>query len=188
MEKFKEYETGESTSVMINLGNYLPGNHLCKEVEAIVSSLDTSELEKDYSRLGQKALHPKLMLSVIFYGYIVGIRSGRKLAAACMENLAFIYLSKGYRPKKSALNDFRKDNYQHFKNLFSQVLNKCMEQDNLVDTKISIVDGSKLKANSSKRRTKNHAQYKKWEARLLEDIASLEQACLARGNKGIKKN
>jgi len=146
---------------------------VCKQIESIVSELDTSSLEANYKSIGQNALHPKLMLSVIFYGYTEGIRSGRKLSKACEENIPFIYLSKGYSPKKSAINDFRKDNCQYFSDLFIQVLKKCMDAD-LADPSLSIIDGSKLASNSSKRRTKTKEKYEKWQANLLEDIASLQ--------------
>jgi len=45
----------------------------------------------------------------------------------------------------------------------------------LADPSLSIVDGSKLRANSSKRATKNKEQYENWQQYLLEDIASLEK-------------
>jgi transposase len=174
MAKFKKYEIGSVHSVVIDLAHYLPEDHLCKHIEKIVSNLDTSLIEAEYSELGQNALHPKLMLSVIFYGYTVGMRTGRKLAKACEEQLPFIYLSKSYRPQKSCINDFRKNNYLHFADLFVQVLSKCQES-GLGDASFSIVDGSKEEANSSKRRTKTKEQYEKWQQTLLADIASLEQ-------------
>ena len=186
MGKFKKYEIGHDHPVVIDLSNYLPTHHLCKQVEMIVSELDTSEIERKYSDVGQNALHPKMMLNIIFYGYIVGIRTGRKLAQACEEQLPFIYLSKSHRPKKSALNDFRKNHYKHFEEFFLQVLKKC-QASGLGDTSLSIVDGSKKEANSSKRRTKTKEQYEKWRQTLLEDIASLEQG-LTSDNKEIKKN
>ena len=174
MAKFKKYEIGSAHGVVINLGSYLPEEHLCKQIEKIVWDLDTHVIEATYSELGQNALHPKLLLSVIFYGYCEGIRSGRKLAQACSEQLPFIYLSKGYRPQKSCINDFRQANYMHFEALFVQVLKKCQEA-GLVDASFSIVDGSKEQANSSRKRSKTQAQYEKWRQCLLEDIASLEQ-------------
>ena len=174
MSKFKKYEIGSAHGVVIDLGSYLPEAHLCKQIEKIVWELDVSLIEATYSELGQNALHPKLLLSVIFYGYCEGIRSGRKLAQACSEQLPFIYLSKGYRPQKSSINDFRQSNYVHFKDLFVQVLKKCQEA-GLIDASISIVDGSKQGANSSRKRTKTQEQYEKWRDCLLEDIASLEQ-------------
>ena len=175
MATFKKYDIGESYSVVLNLGMHLKEDHLCKQIERIVSELDTVQVESKYMSTGQNALHPKLMLSIIFYGYAIGIRSGRKLATACAENIPFIYLSKGYFPKKSAINDFRKDNYQFFSGLFLQVLQKCQAAE-LADPKLSIVDGSKLESNSSKRRTKTKEKYEQWQAHLLEDIVSLENA------------
>lgn len=174
MAKFKEYKIGSGHEVVINVGDYLPESHLCKQLERIVFNLDTSAIEAKYSELGQNALHPKLMLCIIFLGYMVGMRSGRKLARACQEQLPFIYLSKGYHPKKSCINDFRKDNYSHFEDLFLQVLKEC-QQLGLGNASFSIVDGSKMEANSSKRRTKTKAEYEKWLAFLSADIASLEQ-------------
>jgi transposase len=173
MATFKKYEIGEINPVVLDLGAHLAEEHLCKQIEKFVSELDTSSLESNYKSIGQNALHPKLMLSIIFYGYAVGIRSGRKLAKSCEENIPFIYLSKGYFPKKSAINDFRKDNYLHFSGLFLQVLKKCMDAD-LADPSLSIVDGSKLESDSSKRQTKTREKYEKWQAYLLQDIASLE--------------
>ena len=96
---------------------------------------------------------------------------------ACKENVAFMYLSKGQQPSKSVINDFRKANYQHFMNLFNQVLKKCMES-GLADPSLSIVDGSKLRANSSKRATKTKEQYENWQQYLLEDIASIEKRAI----------
>ena len=177
MATFKKYDIGEASPVVLDLANHLSSDHLCKQIEQVVSDLDASCIEEQYSGLGQHALHPKLLLSIIFYGYTTGIRSGRKLSIACRENLPFIYLSKGYFPGKSVINDFRKDNHQHFSDLFKQILVKCMEL-GLGDPKISISDGSKISAHSSKRRTKDLAGFKKWRQTLAEDIASLEEVGL----------
>ena len=187
MATFKTYDIGDSYSVVMDLGSLLPSDHLCKKIEKIVSELDTGSIEKEYSSIGQNALHPKLMLSVIFYGYAIGIRSGRKLATACQENIPFIYLSKGHFPKKSTINDFRKDNYLFFSDLFLQVLKKCMEA-SLADPELSIADGSKLESNSSKGRTKTKEQYEKWKVHLLEDIAVLEKSLEMRESSDTDKS
>lgn len=174
MATFKKYDIGEDVSVQLNLSNYLPTDHLCKEIEKITSELDISFIESTYSNLGQNGYHPMMLLSIIFYGYATGIRSGRKLSTACKENLAFIYLSKGHQPCKSVINDFRKAHYQHFPNLFTQVLKKCMSM-GLGNPELSIVDGSKMRANSAKKHTKTKEQYEKWQNNLSVDIANLEK-------------
>jgi len=51
---------------------------------------------------------------------------------------------------------------------------------------------SKLRANSSKRATKNKKQYEKWQSHLLEDIASIEKEIAAGTDEqepeSLKKN
>jgi len=191
MATFKNYDIGDNYSVVFDLGTLLPSDHLCKQIENIVNELDTSSIEQHYSSVGQNALHPRLILCVIFYGYTQGIRSGRKLAKACEESIPFIYLSKGYFPKKSAINDFRKNHYTHFSALFLQVLKKCMNA-GLADPLLSIVDGTKLSSNSAKRRTKTIEQFEKWQVNLQQDIASIESVLekhpLQDNNQAIKKN
>lgn len=175
MGLFKKYDIGEEVKVQVNLSNYLPADHLCKQMEGIISEMDINQIKLSYSKMGQNAYHPMMMLNIIFYGYAIGIRSGRKLSSACKEHLAFIYLSKGHQPSKSVINDFRKENYQYFTNLFNQVLNKCMVL-GIGDPSLSIVDGSKMRANSSRGKTKTKEQYEKWQKYLIEDIADLEKA------------
>ena len=58
----------------------IPQDHLCRLVKEVVFSLDTVPIEAMYSFLGQRTYHPKLLLSVLFYGYAIGVRSSRKLA------------------------------------------------------------------------------------------------------------
>lgn len=168
-------------SLQINLNDYLGPEALCKKVEDLVWGLDTTAIERTYSPYGQSGYHPKTLLSIIFYGYMEGLRSGRKLSKVCKENLAFIYLSDGCQIGKSTFNDFRKNHHEHFAGLFDQVVQKSIEL-GLCDASTSIVDGSKLRANCSKRRTKTSEQYKKWEALLKADIEELEGECASKEN------
>jgi len=174
MVKFKPYAIGESVELKIDLEDYLPSDHLCRHVEWIVSELDTTSLECSYSVKGQHAFHPKMMLSIIFYGYTVGIRSGGKLEKACKEDLAFIYLSKSYQPRKTSINEFRRIHHPHFEGLFKQLLTKCIAA-GLVDADKDIIDGSKIAANSAMKRTKTQSKYEKWLGHLKEDIQQIEQ-------------
>ncbi len=191
MAKFKPYNINRKLNIKLDIDHIINDDHLCKQIESIVSTLDTSRLEGNYSPVGQNALHPKMMLSIVFYGYATGVRSGRKLATSCQENLPFIYLSKGYFPKKTVLNEFRRKNYLYFHDLFVQVL-KMAGQQGIGDFTFSIADGTKIGANSSKGRTKNKEQFGKWKASLLEDISEIEKELseekMNLEEDGIKKN
>jgi transposase len=191
MAKFKPYNVERKLNIKLDINHIISDGHLCKQIEHIVFALDTSELEDNYSPVGQNALHPKMILSIIFYGYAIGVRSGRKLATSCQENLPFIYLSKGYFPKKTVLNEFRRKNYLYFHDLFVQVLNMASQQ-GIGDFTFSMADGTKIGANSSKRQTKNKEQFGKWKASLLEDILEIEKELseeeIGLEDEGVKKN
>jgi len=191
MAKFKPYNINRKLNIKLDIDHIIDEDHLCKQIEHIVSGLDTFKIEEGYSPVGQNALHPKMMLCLVFYGYAVGVRSGRRLATYCQENLPFIYLSKGYFPQKTALNEFRRKNYLYFHDLFVQVL-KIAGQQGIGDFTFSIADGTKIGANSSKGRSKNKEQFGKWEASLLEDISEIEKELseekMGLGEEGLKKN
>lgn len=186
MANFKKYEIGQSLNLQIDFDEFLPSNHFSRKLEQIVSELDISSILASYSEEGQNAYNPQMLLSIIFYGYMTGMRSGRKLETACRTDLVFIYLSKCYRIGKSTINDFRKDHYIHFASLFAQILQKCIEV-GIVDPSISIADGSKIDANSSKKRSKTKVQYEKWQHCLEEDIAELKKAALDNSTADLSK-
>lgn len=175
MSKFKSYSIGIENGFSFDPLLFLPKeDHLCFQYEQYVHLLDLSIIEDSYSDLGRPALPPKLLMLIILYGYAVGIRSGRKLQEACSNDLIFIYLSKGLRPRKSAINDFRKAHFLHFEAMFLQVVKMCQDYQ-CGDNSIAIVDGSKMLANSSKKRTKNEAQLEMCYKHLKEDVALLNQ-------------
>jgi len=174
MGKFKKYEIGITQGMTIDHSQLLPRDHLAFFVEEQVSKLDTSEIESNYSHLGRSGLHPKLLLSVLFLGYMLGIRSGRKLATACGENIGFIYLSKGYFPKKTVINEFRRLNVDHFDDLFKQILG-LFDDSEKVDASTSIFDGSKLGANASRWQSRDKATYEKWLGHLSADIEAIKK-------------
>ena len=184
MAKFKSYQIGLDQELTLQVGQLIPKTHLCFFVERFVWDLDTTDIETTYSNLGQGGYHPKLLLSVLFLGYIQGIRSGRKLAESCQMNLVFVYLSKGYCPKKTVLNEFRNKHVDKFEKYFKKVL--TMFEVNQVDASTSIFDGSKIRANASKRRTRKKSSYEKWLGHLHTDIAEIK-ADLAKEQASTEK-
>lgn len=193
MAKFKDYQIGITQGMTIDLGKLLPPDHIAFFVEHCVSQLDTSKIESKYGLLGPSSYHPKLLLSVLFLGYIEGIRSGRRLAKACSEHVAFIYLSKGYFPQKSVINTFRQENIDHFDNYFTQVLSMFKKAEaeteaELLSTKTVIIDGSKLKANASRYQTRGKDKYERWLKYLKEDITEIEEQLAISKKKNWSSN
>jgi len=50
-----------------NIFDLLPKEHECYLYADILKQLNTSEIEKTYSRLGQRAYHPRLIVSILIY-------------------------------------------------------------------------------------------------------------------------
>lgn len=157
----------------LQLDDFVPSDDPCRVIRRIVWDLDTSSIEATYSDIGQRGYPPKLLLSVIFYGYSQGLRSGRKLSQACKTDIRYIFLSQGYRPSKTTINDFRQAHFQSFEDLFKQVVQKCIEL-GLVDLDQPVFgDGTKIRANANGKRSKTKDKYERWLGHLQDDIKEL---------------
>ncbi|HQU30907.1 MAG: transposase [Planctomycetia bacterium] len=88
----------------------------------VVFSLDTEAIEAKYSFLGQRTYHPKLLLSVLFYGYATGVRSSRKLEERCLSDHFYIYLMQCYTPDHRTISDFRKNNLKAIEKYFVDIV------------------------------------------------------------------
>lgn len=147
---FRDYELGQTLLLPPDLNDWLSEDHLARFVGEVVSSLDLSDVFSSYvDGRGGAAYHPRMMLSVLIYGYCTGTFSSRKLAQACQENVAFRYLSANAMPRHSALADFRRRHLAAMESLFIEVFELCREA-GLVSLGHVSVDGSKFKANASK--------------------------------------
>ena len=80
------------------LDELLPDDHPARFVAAFVDGLDHSTwadmgigLEGD--AMGAPAYHPRALLSIWLYGFMTGIRSCRKLEAACRDQISFLWLT-----------------------------------------------------------------------------------------------
>ncbi len=122
MLKFKPENQDQLMLLPPSIEDFIPEGHLSKVVYAIVDRIDTNSIELKYSYMGQKSYSPKLLLRILFYGYAIGLRSGRKIAAACDSDTAFMYLSSMHHPDIRTINDFRKDNINFIQEAFVQIV------------------------------------------------------------------
>ena len=118
----------------------------------IVDLLDTKELYSRYSEQGADAIDPKLQLATWFLGYSESITSTRKLEYNCRKNLDFIYVSGNLRPDHTSLSRFRKQHLDLIPKYFVEIVRKAYSL-GLSDFKEISVDGTKLPAVSSKKKS-----------------------------------
>ncbi len=150
---FKEYNQDQLFLFPPSLHDFLPKDHLARVINEVVVGLDLRGLYDRYCDLGCTAYHPQLMLKVLFYGYAMGERSSRVIAHRLRSDVAYMYLSALQQPDFRTVNRFRKDNIDLLKGFFVQIVRLCREM-GMVSVGTIAIDGTKLKANASYRRTK----------------------------------
>ena len=126
-----------------NIFDLLPEDDDCFVYEDIFSQIDTKEVEKKYSMLGQHAYHPRLITAILIYAYSQGIFSSRKIEQKCKKDLSFMYISHANCPNFRVLSDFRKENYEFFKSCFAKSVTIAKSLGMVSLSHVSL-DGSKL--------------------------------------------
>ena len=110
-----------------NVFDLLSKDHECYLYDDIFQQLDTSQLEGNYSVLGQHAYHPKLIVSILIYAYSRGVFSSREIEKRAREDLSFMFIAKMNCPNFRVLSDFRKDNADFFQDCFKQTVKLALE-------------------------------------------------------------
>jgi transposase len=165
-------ELNQRSLFATNIFDLLPSDHPCYVYEDIFEQLDTSNVEEKFSVRGQNAYHPRLITAVLIYAYSQGIFSSREIEKKCHEDLSFMFISHFNCPNFRVLSDFRKDNYEFFKDCFKQSVLLAMEAGMASLGHVSL-DGSKFKANTSKHRAMSYGRLKAKEKELTEEIEDL---------------
>ena len=155
-----------------NVFDLLPADHPCFVYEDIFQQLDTSSVEEKFSVRGQNAFHPRLITGILIYAYSQGVFSSREIEKKCHEDIGFMFISHCNCPNFRVLSDFRKDNYEFFKECFKQSVLLAMEAGMASLGHVSL-DGSKFKANTSKHKAMSYGRLKAKEKELTEDIEDL---------------
>jgi transposase len=154
--------------------DWLPQGHLAWFIMDTVEQLDIEELLGKYRICGkgELAYPPRVMLSLLIYGYATGVFSSRKIASAIDENLAFRVIASSLRPGHRSICRFREENLDLFKSYFVQVVQIAKEA-KLVKMGTIAIDGTKVKANASKHKAMSYDRMQQEEQRLRREIDAL---------------
>lgn len=171
-KKFLAVDRSQPITLPRELEGWLSGKSLARFIVEIVETLDLTEIESSYSGGGSKPYPPKMILALLFYCYINGIFSSRKMEKATYELIPVIYITNFEHPDHSTIAVFRKRFIDQFQSLFVKILEIAAEMKIFKLGDISI-DGTKIKANASKHKAMSWKYAKRLEAQLKEEIATL---------------
>ncbi len=160
-----------------SLREWVPDGDLAHFVSDLVESgaLDLSAIYASYEEeRGFPPYDPRLMVKLLVYGYANGVVSSRKLERATYRDVAVRMLCADQHPDHRSIARFRKRHLHALGELFVHTLRLC-KQGGLVGLGVLAVDGTKLRANASRRKAMSYERMGKKEAQLEGEIAALRE-------------
>jgi transposase len=154
---------------------WLPEGHLAYFILDLVADLDLGAIEsvlQAKDARGERPYSPRMMTSLLLYGYAVGVFSSRRIERATFEDVPFRVLAAGEHPHFTTVNEFRGRHREALAGLFGQVLRECRSA-GLAKLGHVAIDGTKMKANASKHKAMSYERMHKDEARLAAEVEAL---------------
>jgi transposase len=173
-DRFKPY--APDVQAVVRLEDALPPEHPIHVFVDLVQGVDLSHFVIPPGPRGEKPYHPHALFGILAWGYLHGVRSARKLARLARQEATFVYLAGGGAPNYRTLARFRRDNATAFTAVFQETVVLALRL-GLARLGHVALDGTKLKANTSKHKAMSYGRMRQREAQLKEEIARLvEQA------------
>src|ERR1700726_763509 len=131
--------------------SWLPPGHLAWQVIEVTGQLDLAGFTAAYraDRQGQAPYDPAMTTGLLFYCYFKGIRSSRKIAAACIDDVGCRVICGGAAPSHQAVCQFIRRHRPEIKRLFVQVLS-LLAAEGAVARRPAGVEGAPVSGNASR--------------------------------------
>jgi transposase len=172
--RFRPYNPDQLFLLPQDMKQWLPEEDLVYFIMDVVKQIDLRKIHRSYEleRRGQPPYNPTMMVSLLLYAYAVGIPSSRKIEQATHYSIPFRVLTANQHPDHDTIADFRKRHLKPLADLFVQVLCLCQKA-GLVKLGHIALDGTKVKANASKRKAMTYGRMEKKAAELKKEIDHL---------------
>jgi transposase len=148
---------------------------LVRCVDDVVGRLDLAPLYSRYSEGGAAFYDPAMQLRVLFFAYCDGVRSCREIEQRIRYDLRYQYYTGSLRPDFRTINRFRQRHLDLLPEYFVQIMRWCQDA-GLLDGTVLAIDGTKVRASCSGRRTWS----KEREAELADRVGALLQEDVSR--------
>jgi transposase len=156
--RFRPVDRDQEFLLPPNMTDWLRADHVVWFLIEVVEQLDLTAFyaraarrrdgQPSRSAAGRAAFDPRMLLTLLLYGYACGERSSRQIERLCHTDVAFRLICAGDIPDHSVIARFRRYHAGAFAELFTQVLLLCREA-GLVKLCTVAIDGTKIAANAS---------------------------------------
>ncbi|MCP4314907.1 MAG: IS1182 family transposase, partial [Hyphomicrobiales bacterium] len=155
-----------------NLEDHVPEDHLLRSIDRFVDLGDIRKhLAPFYSDIGRPSVDPELMIRMLLIGYIIGIRSERRLCDEVHVNLAYRWFCRldlcDPVPDQSTFSKNRHGRFREsnlFRHMFENVVSRCIAE-GLVGGDVFAANASIIRADANKQ---NSTAKEEWEPNNLD--------------------
>lgn len=168
---FRRYDPHQVFLMPPSIDEWLPEDHLARFVSELVDeTVDLEPFLASYTEgRGFPPYDPRLMLKLLIYGYVTGVRSSRAIEKACHDDVAFRFLAANAAPHYRSIARFRRRHLDALKGLFLESLMLCRKAGMVRMGRVAL-DGSKVRANASRRKAMSYKRMNEREAVLAREI------------------
>ncbi len=175
MKTYRSWQPDRTYLLPPSTRDWLPEDHLAAFLLDVLDQLDLSAIEaviQEADPRGEKPYSPRMLVTLLLYGYSTGVYSSRRLAQATWSDIGARVIAAEEHPHFTTINRFRLDHHEALAGLFLQVLQLCHAA-GLVKLGQVAVDGTKIQANASKHKAMSYERMKEREERLKTEVAAL---------------
>ena len=169
---FEGYEQHQGAWLPVYISDALDRSDVTFFIDEVVEGLDLGGFERRYSSMGEHAYPPRMLLKLWLLGAIEGVYSGRAIARRVYFDLRFQFLAGELRPDFRTINRFRVRHRAEFSEVFLQTV-QIAQVSGLAKLGRVAIDGSKLRANTSRHEAMSHGRMLEAEEQLADEIGQI---------------
>jgi len=148
-----QYAGGDRDQLFLlstSMRDWLDEGHLAWFVIDVVAKIDTRAFHALHRNdgPGRPAYNPDMMLALLFYAYGTGMRSSRRIEAACRTDAAFRVICGNATPDHATIARFLVNHEAAIEAVFIDVLRLCAAA-GLVSVGTIAIDGTKIGADAA---------------------------------------
>ena len=147
------FDVNQMSFLPLSFDEMIDEDNAVRGIDAIVDTLDKEKLNFTHTqtkKTGRPPYDPICMFKIYLYCYYNKIRSSRCIEKECKRNIELIWLTGGLAPDHKTIAEFRKNNKKAVESAHKEFVRICNEL-KLIGKEVVAVDGTKIRANNSRK-------------------------------------
>ena len=147
------FDVNQMSFLPLSFDEIIDEDNAVRGISIIVDSMNREQLNFTHTqtkKTGRPPYDPICMFKTYLYCYYNKIRSSRHIERECKRNIELIWLTGGLAPDHKTIAEFRKNNKKAIEEAHKEFIRICNEL-KLIGKEVVAVDGTKIRANNSRK-------------------------------------